>query len=64
MVKIPRRGVRALPRAFNAHNTCVVDDCENRAVARVRFPGNVLLDLCKRCLPLCQKEAEIVKSIK
>lgn len=64
MVKIPRKGVRALPRVFNAHNTCVVDDCGNRAVARVRFPGGVLLDLCEKCLPLCQKEAEIVESIK
>lgn len=64
MTKIPRKGVRALPRTFNAHNTCVVENCGQRAIARVRFPTGVLLDVCGNCLPLCPKDVEIVERVK
>jgi len=64
MVKIPKKGVRALPRKFNAHNVCVVENCGNRAIARVKFPPGVLLDLCGICLPNCRKDVEILEIIK
>ena len=64
MTRIPRKGVRALPRAFNAHNTCVVENCGQRATYRVRMTNGVLLDLCDSCVTLRPKEAEIVERAK
>lgn len=63
MVKIPKKAVRALPRVFNAHNLCIVENCGNRAIARVRFPGGVLLDVCKICLPNCPAGIEVLEKI-
>jgi hypothetical protein len=63
MVKIPRRGVRALPRAFNAHNFCVIENCHMRAIARVRLVG-VLLDVCRVHLPTCPKGITVLVKIR
>jgi hypothetical protein len=65
MVNKVKRGIRALPRNFNAHNRCVVRDCPNRAIVRVQFKaGRSIYDLCRTCYHRCHTEVVVLERTK